>query len=135
MIDLYQSINRKGIGQLEKDGTVERKTMPRDDSQEAATKLRTSQEEHGAPIWPLPKPDYHHIGECVVLKVSVGKFDTAVEGISPPIELRAVQIPDDKLAGLIFCGTQVHSRIYYTKRIRMLLEGKFNGADGWDGRE
>jgi len=83
------------------------------------------------PIWPVPSPEYHLIGEIIVLKMSLaGHIHGDVEA-SSPLTLKVIKIQPDELAKLIFWSTEVHSRVHYTKRVLIILEGMFNGRTGW----
>lgn len=83
------------------------------------------------PIWPVPSPEYHLIGEIIVLKMSLaGHIQDDVEA-SSQLTLKAIKIQPDELAKLVFWSTEVHSRVHYAKRVLMILDGTFNGSTGW----
>lgn len=132
LVSLYQSANRQGISQLEKPAELSSEVTLHNGKQEIDMTLEKRVGEPKARLWPLTPPDYYPIGDIIVLKVSVGNLDAITEGGPPPIILRAVQISEHSLASVIFCGIEVHSRVHYTKRVQILLKGKFNGNDGWD---
>jgi len=64
-------------------------------------------------MWPLPPPEYYPIGEIVVLKVSVPELSNA-PGLSA-LALKAIKVHPVILSSLVFCNTEVHSRVHYTK--------------------
>jgi hypothetical protein len=97
------------------DGTVTLDILP------AITRART--------MWPLPPPEYYPIGEIVVLKVSVPELSHAA-GLSA-LALGAIKVHPVILSSLVFCNMKVHSRVHYTKRVQMILEGRFNNGTGW----
>jgi hypothetical protein len=80
------------------------------------------------PMWPLPPPEYYHLGQIVVLKVSVPEISDNTS--FSDIALKAIQVYPTLLSNLVFCDTEVHSRIHYTKRTRMLFEGRCNNGTG-----
>jgi hypothetical protein len=84
------------------------------------------------PLWSVPLPEYHLIGEIIILKMTlVADIHDGAEA-SNSIILKAIKVASDELAKLIFWSTEVHSRVYYTKRVSMILEGIFNGRTGWE---
>jgi hypothetical protein len=78
--------------------------------------------------WPLPLPEYFHIGKIVVFKVKLA--EPAAEGDDELI-LRAVAAAPEHFAKLLFCNVSVHGRVCYQERVKMLSEGRFNGRESW----
>jgi hypothetical protein len=85
-------------------------------------------ERHSIPAegnhWKLPKAEYHIIGDIVLLRKV--RMTTASEQI-----LLAQSIAQEEFQKLVYCGNKNHSRTYYSDRVELMLEGKFNHRLGW----
>jgi hypothetical protein len=81
-------------------------------------------------LWSLPRPVYWHIGRIVVLKVSLME-KKGEENEEDEWMLRALTVKPEDFARLLFCNVDIHKRLRYRERIDMLLEGRFNGREGW----
>jgi hypothetical protein len=80
-------------------------------------------------MWPLPPPEYYPIGDIVVLKVSLPETPDPEDPFA--IALKAFKVHPVIFSNLVFCNTEVHRRVQYTKRVKMILEGKFNNGTTW----
>lgn len=76
----------------------------------------------------LPNPDYHHVGEQLVLLRRIHGEDEG-EG---QLELRVVKVRDEDFGKLLFCRIAVHRRVCYAERVGLIIEGQFNGRNGWE---
>ena len=63
----------------------------------------------------VPKSLYHHIRPRIILSVRLNKT-------SPPLGLRAVEVPQEVFQVLLFCRLNVHSRKCYGDIVKALLE-------------
>jgi hypothetical protein len=84
--------------------------------------------------WTLPEPYYHHIGERVVLRLSIsgGENDEgSEEGREEQLMLSAFQVHAEDFAKLLFCRVPVHAREYYGERVGLITKGRFNGRNYW----
>lgn len=79
--------------------------------------------------WPLPAPEYYPVGEVALLKLAIEGSGKSDEGAEPVLKM--YKISSAVLSGLVFCDIEVHRRVYYTKRVVMIAEGRFNGKEGW----
>ena len=79
--------------------------------------------------WPLPNAEFHIFGDLVLLR----KEQDARGGLEerPSKELRALSIRAHDFEKLLYCGIKTHSRTYYSDRMKLVLQGKFNYKDGW----
>jgi hypothetical protein len=129
LIELYQSAGESSLSattsmaSITSDSTVDTKS----DTFSAQSKTPGINREKT--MWQLPPPEYHHIGEIVLLKVSVPELSGT--GEFPALSLTAMKVHPMVLSSLVFCDTAVHSRVHYTKRAQMILDGKFNNGSGW----
>lgn len=73
-------------------------------------------------VWGLPAPLYRHVGKTIVLV-------TRLEGSEDEKEvvMRALEVPREVIEGLLFCRLEVHKRVSYAERVKMLEEGRVNG--------
>ncbi|KAI1122933.1 Alpha/Beta hydrolase protein [Nemania abortiva] len=79
--------------------------------------------------WPLPTPDFQHIGPIVVLKTELP--DLQLENkISSDVgtRVKAWDVTSDSLSNLVFCKLQVHRRRYYREKIEQLVRDNSGGA-------
>lgn len=90
-------------------------------------------------VWALPAPEYHLVGEIVMLKdtepvhaLRSRQAEVDGKGQQTDTDLAVLKITKEQLEQLVFCDTAVHKRNEYSKRVEMILEGKFNGAMGWN---
>ncbi|KAH0561982.1 hypothetical protein GP486_003311 [Trichoglossum hirsutum] len=89
------------------------------------------------PSWPLPSPEYFHIGQIVVFKVKLaepaadGGAGGGAASDADDLVLRAVTVAPNHFARLLFGSVSVHGRVCYRERVKMLLEGRFNGRESW----
>ncbi|RVX67150.1 hypothetical protein B0A52_08584 [Exophiala mesophila] len=67
--------------------------------------------------WPLPLPQYQHVGTLVVLQQTLQHDQLA---------LQALEIQPVDLAKMLFCRIKVHSRKVYNARVESLTSGRFN---------
>ena len=78
---------------------------------------------HPEECWPLPQPDYYHVGERVILHEVHGQ---ASADHSPELESRstvhiqASLLDENAFARLLFCNSQVHRRPEYASKIKQL---------------
>lgn len=84
------------------------------------------------PMWPLPKPEYWHIGQIVVFKVKLtSSTDDGAGCRDDVLKLRTVTVSAAEFAKLLFCDVSSHRRVSYQERVDLLLNGRFNEMDGW----
>jgi hypothetical protein len=85
--------------------------------------------------WIVPKPEYHHIGKRVVLKIGIipGQWTDHERSNEPKgqLSLSASCISAEEFAKLLFCRLTVHSRACYQERVALIRESRFNGKSGW----
>ncbi|KAK4225447.1 Alpha/Beta hydrolase protein [Podospora fimiseda] len=74
-------------------------------------------------IWCLPPSLYRHVGKIVVLAIRLEGEGEEDEGV-----MRALDVPKEVLEGLLFCRLEVHKRVKYAERVKLLEEGKVNGG-------
>jgi hypothetical protein len=84
-------------------------------------------------IWSLPSPDYHHVGERLLLlrRILTKDIGDNRDG-EGQLELRAVKIGDEYFRKLLFCRIAVHRRVCYAERVGLIIRGHFNGKNGWE---
>ncbi|KAK3326735.1 Alpha/Beta hydrolase protein [Apodospora peruviana] len=88
----------------------------------------SGQQEHEAgKVWKLPIPQYHILGDIVLLRKDRVVVDAAVKRV-----LRAYSFAHDEYEKLLYVGTQTHSRTYYQDRVSLLQEGRFNDRQSWE---
>ncbi|KAK4158740.1 Alpha/Beta hydrolase protein [Cladorrhinum sp. PSN259] len=72
-------------------------------------------------FWRFPPPRYSHVGKVVVLV-------TRLEGEKQEeVVTRTLELPREVLEGLLFCRLEVHKRITYAERVKMLEDDKVHG--------
>jgi hypothetical protein len=83
------------------------------------------------PVWPLPQPEYWHIGQLVVFKVKLAELaaDDSLDGGKDELVLRTVTVSPEAFGKLLFCDVSSHRRESYRERVNLLLKGRFNGKD------
>jgi hypothetical protein len=86
------------------------------------------------PVWPLPQPEYWHLGQIVVFKVKVAEtiVDDSLDGGKDELVLHTVAVSPEEFGKLLFCDVSSHRRISYQERVDLLREGCFNGKKAWD---
>jgi len=78
--------------------------------------------------WALPSPEYHHVGELVLLSKTLAARPVGENTTVPfnPIQLRAVVAPPEDFCRMLFCRIEVHRRKEYQARVEYLVSGRFN---------
>ncbi|KAI9771960.1 MAG: hypothetical protein M1839_002593 [Geoglossum umbratile] len=85
------------------------------------------------PVWPLPAPDYFHLGQVIVLKAGVTDLEGEIGGAGQEarLDLRAYVVRPDEFARLLFCRISVHTRLIYLENVKEIAEGRLHGRTGW----
>jgi len=144
LVDLYRSfynlppIQDDAVQQQQQHDHAAATYLPRFSFDTRDTEQPEASHEHSGAqvsVWPLPKPEYWHVGKLVVFKVQLkespaGNVESSGGG-DDGLVLRAVAVGPERFATLLFCNVGVHRRICYQERVDMLLEGRFNGKGGW----
>jgi hypothetical protein len=77
----------------------------------------------GQGVWPVPPPQFHLLGDIVVLKMD-GESAADDESDATAVvqrSLRTVQLSEDELVKLLFCSVAVHRRAVYLERMDTLV--------------
>lgn len=140
LIDLYRSIyslqpmmndaiqlkNTDCLDQVDKTETSEYTLPPLFFGDTDSDTLQGEGDEMQENYWKLPMPDFHLIGEILLLRKQV------INGDRPQKCLRATSILHEHFEKLLYCGLETHSRRFYGERIDLILQGRFNNQLGWE---
>ena len=114
LVDLYRSIYN--LPPIQYEDAQKTQHAPNMDSWSISSSEITD-----IPCWSLPDPDFWHIGQLVLLKMSFPDLDDD-DTLNDELLLNAFQVTPEDYAGLLFCRTTVHSRATYEDRIKLLLQ-------------
>jgi hypothetical protein len=84
--------------------------------------------------WPLPPAELSHIGQRVILKMSLPTTSAnEINGVNvaDDLTLSAWRVSTKDFEKLLFCRVAVHHKVLYQERIERLAKGCFNGRNGW----
>ncbi|KIW99882.1 uncharacterized protein Z518_10810 [Rhinocladiella mackenziei CBS 650.93] len=85
--------------------------------------------------WALPLPEYHHVGDIVLLTkdlvMSNDQLTNALHRGATEIALKALRVPHEEFGRMLFCRIGVHRRKEYDSRVEQILAGRFNRRSGW----
>jgi hypothetical protein len=156
LIDLYRSvyglapamdgaIGMESINQSSTyvDSEISSYTLPPLYFEEVTERMKNKTTNRLDNCWKLPLPDYHLIGDIVILRKEdaservAGEAEAEVKGVdirekSPRQIVRALSVPQEEFARFLFCGIETHRRIYYNERIDLVARGEFNCRNGWE---
>ena len=99
-----------------------------EEGEEEEERQNRDNENGGPPDWRLPQPEYHIVGDVVLLRKD-RVSNTAGNGFVRV--LRAFSLPLADYQKLLYCGTETHSRTYYNDRVGLLQQGMFNSRQTW----
>ncbi|KAF2843819.1 alpha/beta-hydrolase [Patellaria atrata CBS 101060] len=78
-------------------------------------------------LWPVPRAEYYHIGPIIIIKVQL-ELPSSIgdDGGEPKLTLKLLKLRKNVLEKLLWCRIEVHRRMMYTERIRMIADGEFH---------
>jgi hypothetical protein len=83
---------------------------------------------HTEGCWPLPIPDYYHVGHRIILRNKLRDIpdsdddDDDEDTLQSQFELTSWLVDEKNFGQLIFCSREAHRRYFYEERIRQLSE-------------
>ncbi|KAF4982820.1 hypothetical protein FZEAL_1612 [Fusarium zealandicum] len=96
---------------------------------------KTNAQDSSGSQWELPAPDFHVVGDIVVLraKLNLGELSSAGEGDDvvdavPTPSLDMIQVSSSDFNRLVFFDISVHKRRIYLDRLEKILRGRITGA-------
>ena len=115
LVDLYRSIYN--LPPMQRENTHQKQQ----DLQTVDSLSIPASKKPDVPSWTLPAPDFWHVGQLVLLKISVPDFSDD-DALNDELQLDAYKLTPEEFSKLLFCRTLIHSRATYGERIQLLCQ-------------